>query len=295
MAPKVDAPPGGWTTEAAYRWCASAVERHYENFPVASRLLPREMRRGLSAVYAFSRGADDFADEAAYSEAERLGLLEAWEAELERCASTASAHPVFVALGDLIRSRGLELEPFRDLLSAFRQDCNQRRYESWEELFGYCRRSAEPVGRIVLALAGYQGEPWWGPSDAICTALQLANFWQDLKPDFDRGRIYVPQEELRRFGVEESELSAESASEALRRCLEECVARAGELFDKGEALFGLVDWPLAFHLRLVALGGRKVLEKIARQGYDTLSCRPVLGRSDWALIALRAARAWFRG
>jgi squalene synthase HpnC len=272
------------------------VEGHYENFPVISRLMPEEMRRGLPAVYAFARGADDFADEEAYDDSARLALLDAWEEELIRCpAEGAGRHPVFIALGDLIRERGMELGPFRELLEAFRLDCTRRRYGDWEEVFSYCRLSANPVGRILLELAGFKGEAYWGPSDSICTALQLANFWQDLRPDYGRGRIYIPTEELERFGVLESHLGAGAASPELKHCLEACVGRTGELFREGEALFSLVDRSLAFHLRLVVLGGRRVLEKIVRQGYDTLSKRPSLGRADGASIALRAAGSWLKG
>ncbi|MFQ6672818.1 MAG: squalene synthase HpnC [Candidatus Tectimicrobiota bacterium] len=267
------------------------VKRHYENFPVASRLLPAGLRRELTVVYAFARLADDFADEEAYDDETRLTLLKAWGAELDRCVSGRSEHPVFVALGDLLRRRALSPEPFHRLLRAFRLDCTQKRYPDWEALFAYCRCSANPVGHIVLALADYGGEPYEGPSDAICTALQLANFWQDVRSDLGRGRVYIPEVELRRFGVDEAALAAPSASPHLRGCLAACVGRTEELFDAGEALFAMVDRTLAFHLRLVLLGGRRVLEKIARQDYDVLGRRPTLGRLDWAWVLIQAARA----
>ena len=217
-----------------------------------------------------------------------------WGAELERCASGPSEHPVFVALGDILQRRDLSPEPFHHLLSAFRLDCTQKRYPDWEALLAYCRFSANPVGRILLTLAGFRGEQYEGPSDAICTALQLANFWQDVKPDLARDRIYIPGVELSRFGVDEAELAAPSAGPNLRRCIDACVARTGELFDEGEALPGMVGGGLSFHLRLVVLGGRRVLEKIVRQDYDVLARRPTLGRSDWTLLLLRAVWANLR-
>ena len=286
-APAVQPPPGGWNVEAAYQWCWGVLKRHYENFPVASRVLPSGLRRELAVVYAFARLADDFADEDTYEDEHRLALLEAWGAELDRCASGPSEHPVFVALGDLMRRRDIPLEPFHHLLVAFRLDCTQGRYPDWEALFAYCRFSANPVGRILLALAGFRGEQYEGPSDAICTALQLANFWQDVKPDLARDRIYIPGVELSRFGVDEAELAAPSAGANFKRCLAACVARTEDLFENGEALLAMVDRSVALHLRLVVLGGRRVLEKIDRQGYDVLARRPTLGRADWARLVLR--------
>jgi squalene synthase HpnC len=250
--------------------------------------LPSGLRRELAVVYAFARLADDFADEDTYDDGNRLALLETWGAELDRCTSGPSEHPVFVALGDLVRRRDISLDPFHHLLAAFRLDCTQGRYPDWDALFAYCRFSANPVGRILLELAGYRGDRYHGPSDAICTALQLANFWQDVRPDLARGRIYIPEVELRRFGVAASELAASSASPNLSRCLAACVERTEELFDSGEPLLAMVDRSVALHLRLVVLGGRRVLEKIARQGYDVLARRPTLGRADWARLALRA-------
>jgi phytoene synthase len=284
-------PPGGWSLEEAYRWCGNLARRHYENFPVASLLLPRDLRKELAAVYAFARGADDFADEGQWDQSSRLALLDAWQEELERCRDSSSSHPVFLALGDLLRRRNLGLEPFVHLLDAFRQDCTKKRYRDWEDLFAYCRLSANPVGRILLALAGYPGEHHARLSDAICTALQLTNFWQDVRSDFQRGRIYIPEAELERFGVSPGELSSSAASPRLKECLRVCVARTDELFLAGEPLLGMVKASLAFHLRLVVLGGRRILEKIARQDYDTLSRRPALGRGDWALLLVRAAWA----
>ncbi len=292
--PPLEPPPGGWSVEASYLWCGDVVKRHYENFPVASRFLPSGLRRELAVVYAFARFADDFADEEAYEDEGRLALLDAWGAELDRCASGPSEHPVFVALGDILQRRDLSPEPFHHLLSAFRLDCTQKRYPDWEALLAYCRLSANPVGRIVLALAGYRGEPYTSSSDSVCTALQLANFWQDVRPDLARGRLYIPESELRRFGVDFSELAAPSAGPNLRRCIDACVARTGELFDEGEALPGMVGGGLSFHLRLVVLGGRRVLEKIVRQDYDVLARRPTLGRSDWTLLLLRAVWANLR-
>lgn len=292
------------TLEAAYLRCEEIARSHYENFPVVSRFLSGSARRALAAVYAFARGADDFADEGygpgGPSSAERLTALDAWERRLrEACglgqertarsnAMGQDAEPVFIALEDTVRRHDLDPGWLLELLSAFRQDVLVSRYGTREELLGYCRRSANPVGRIVLAVHGIRDEASTAASDSICTALQLANFWQDVSVDRTKDRIYLPREDRDRHGVREDDLDAAAASPALRRLILEETAWTRSFFEDGRRLIDDPPAGLGMHLRLIWLGGTRVLEMIEAAEGDVLAVRPKLGRSDIVRLVLRA-------
>ncbi len=273
--------------EGAYAFCESLVRSHYENFPVASRLLFGRARRAIAALYGFARLSDDFADEPEY-EGVRLERLEEWRRELAAVREDGvPGHPVFVALRDAVKKFALPLEPFEDLLSAFTQDVTKKRYESFAEVLDYCRRSANPVGRIVLMVHGYRDPELLRMSDAICTGLQLANFWQDMSVDLKKDRIYVPREDFERFGYSEGDMFRGAANEALRALTAFEVARARRLFAQGRALPSKLRWPLSWEIALTVRGGLAILDKIEAQGFITLGRRPALGKLDWLRALLR--------
>ena len=287
----------------AYDTCARIARDHYENFPVASVLLPRRMRPHVAAVYAFARAADDFADEGDLAPAARLEMLEGWGARLHACAAhdpsdSAGLQPcapsetdkIFLALGSTIRACRLPVSLFDDLLSAFRQDVTTTRYETWDDLFDYCRRSANPVGRLVLAVAGVEDEALARSSDARCTALQLTNFWQDLASDWRRGRLYLPFEDCRREGADPADLDAGRLTPAWRSVLSRAGARTAALFEQGRAVCGGVHGRLGFELRLTWLGGRRILSRLKREDYDVFHRRPALGAPDVPALVWQAIR-----
>lgn len=286
---------------AAYASCARDAHTHYENFPVASRLVPRHMRHHVAAVYAFARAADDFADEGVRPVAERHRLLDGWLCRLRDASSRdlsapvrpidegepANTHAIFIALGATIREKRLPPEWFEDLLSAFRQDVTVTRYASWMDVMDYCRRSANPVGRLVLRIADYRDARLDGWSDAMCTALQLTNFWQDLKIDFDRGRVYVPEDEMRRHGAPLSDLASSTMTPAWTRVVAAAVARTRALFHDGLPLCDAVGGRLKYELRATWLGGTRILDRLQRAEYDMIHRRPSLGVADAPWFAWR--------
>ena len=281
--------------EAAYRECARMAAAHYENFPVASRMLSAKVRRHVAAVYAFARCADDFADlpgsdsdPGPGTEEERLARLDDWERRLEAAGEGRGEGSVFIALGDTIRAHDLPLQPFRDLIAAFRQDVTVRRYPEYADLLGYCRLSANPVGRIILLLHGVRGEDEMRASDAICTALQIANHLQDVKEDFLRGRIYLPRAELEAFGVAESELAGENAGASLRALMAFQINRTRALFAEGLPLIESMKGPLGREIRAIFRGGAAALESVERADYDVLKGSPRLNRRDKAACVLAA-------
>jgi squalene synthase HpnC len=284
--------------ERAYAACERLAREHYENFPVASRLLPAPMRPHVAAVYAFARGADDLADEGARSDAERLRLLDAWVAKLGAAVADPGAAPgdteeerlVFTAVAHSIAARGLPVSLFEDLVSAFSQDVTKRRYADWDEVLDYCRRSANPVGRLVLRIAGYDDPDLDRSSDALCTALQLTNFWQDLEGDWRRGRIYVPRDELEASGAREEDLERGALTPAWRAALERAAGRTRDLFGAGRAVCDGVGGRLGWELRLTWLGGARILERLARDGYDAFAHRPTLGWGDAPVLLWRLVR-----
>lgn len=282
----------------AYAACERLARRHYENFPVASRLLPRTMRPHVAAVYAFARIADDFADEGTRPAEERLAALDAWGRRLNGTTSRTDILPgdtdaIFAALGHTIDACGLPVSLFDDLLSAFRQDVTKRRYASWDEVLDYCRRSANPVGRIVLRIAGRSDDRLDASSDALCTALQLTNFWQDLERDCQKGRLYLPLDECAAAGANLADLAAHRLTPAWEAVLRRAAERTAALFDRGRLVCDAVPGRLRWELRLTWLGGRRILERLEREGFDVFRHRPTLGAADAPRLAWRAL-AWRR-
>jgi squalene synthase HpnC len=277
---------------AAYAACAQLARFHYENFPVASRLLPSRMRPHVAAIYAFARLADDMADEGTRPAAERLADLDAWGARLDAALrgevpDGPNAH-VFVAIRHTIDVCRLPPSLFHDLLSAFRQDVTVARYASWDALMDYCRRSANPVGRLVLRVAGTDGAEADAASDAVCTALQLTNFWQDLEIDWMKGRLYVPESIWRPAGAREADLSARRMTPEWRAALGEAAARTRPLFDAGRRVTDAVSGRLRWELRATWLGGTRILARLEAADFDVFAHRPRLTASDIPLICWRA-------
>jgi squalene synthase HpnC len=265
---------------------------HYENFPVASLLLPAQLRPAVATIYWFARTADDFADEGDLSAATRLAKLDGYRQELRNISDGRQTDaPLFVALAHVIRERGLPLQPFYDLLDAFAQDVVKHRYACEEELLDYCRRSANPVGRLMLHLFDAVQGPNVRWSDAICTALQLINFWQDIALDFARGRIYLPSEDMARFGVSERHIADRNVDDAWRALIGFEIARARTMLESGAPLARALGGRIGWEIRLIIQGGLRILERIERVGGDVFHRRPRLRTTDWILMLYRAARA----
>lgn len=285
----------------AYEACEALARSHYENFPVASRLLPSAMRPHVAAVYAFARVADDIADEGAAPAADRLARLRAWQDRLHGAAngSGGASAPVdregliVAALGHSIRTLDLPVSLFDDLLSAFGQDTMTPRYDSWSDVLDYCRRSANPIGRLVLRIAGYRDESLDRSSDAFCTALQLTNFWQDFGRDWRAGRLYVPREIWASCGAVEADLNGGRMTPAWMRAMARCIELTRPLFAGGRAVCDGVRGRLRLELRLTWLGGTRILERVERDESRLLDRRPTLGAADVPALVWRAAR-WTR-
>jgi phytoene synthase len=273
---------------SAYAHCERLARDHYENFPVASLLLPRDKRRNVAAIYAFARQADDFADEAPW-EGRRLELLADWRRRLDLAAAGAADHPVFIALADTLAKRRLPVALLHDLISAFERDVKVTSYESFDQLLGYCRLSANPVGRLLMHLFDQNEEALLLQSDSICTALQLANFWQDVGIDLDKGRCYIPREDLERFRCTQTELRRRTTSPGFIELMRFQVGRTRALFARGSGLPGQVGGRLGFELRLVLMGGQRVLDLIEAAGFDVFNRRPKLTTQDWGRLLVRAA------
>jgi squalene synthase HpnC len=264
---------------------------HYENFPVASILLPRRLVPAVEAIYAFARSADDIADEGDALPAERLAALAAYETALDAIErGKTPAEPMFRRLAEAMARHALPLEPLRDLLSAFRQDVVTTRYPDYATLLDYCRRSANPVGRLMLGLYGELEPARLRESDAVCSALQLINFWQDVAIDIDKGRIYLPQEDLARFQVKEEDIAQARTGPAWRALMRFEVERARALMLEGAPLAMRLPGRIGWELRLVVQGGLRILEAIERADYDVFRRRPRLQRHDWLVLLWRAAR-----
>lgn len=280
--------PAGTGLVEAEAFCRDVARRHYENFTVATRLVPPRLRQHFANVYAFARWSDDLADESP-SPAVAAAALAGWRREVEASFAGHPSHPVTIALCRTAREAGLGIEPFSDLLDAFEQDQHTTHYETREQLLDYCRRSANPVGRIVLGLEGCRDQRLLAMSDSICTGLQLVNFWQDIRRDRLAGRVYLPRDDMRRHGVVEGDLDGAPASPALRHLVAELVCWARECFTAGAPL--VTDAPplLRPAIAMFLGGGRAVADAIERIGFDTLSRRPTVGR--WTKFRL-AARAW---
>jgi hydroxysqualene synthase len=277
-----------YSPKQAYAWCRELAQNHYENFPVASRLLPRDMRDGVAAIYAFARRADDFADEGNSDQATRLAQLDDYAAQLERLP--AADDPVFIALADLIPRYKLPKQLFHDLLSAFRQDVTITRYENFAAVLDYCRRSANPVGRLLLHLHGATSEENLRQSDQICSALQLINFMQDLEQDYrENNRIYIPLDELARFGVSEADIAAQHSSATVVALIDFQLERIRKMMLEGAALGSRLHGRFGLEIRLIIEAGLLVTEKLSDHGGDIFS-RPRLAKKDYLKILWRALR-----
>lgn len=269
--------------EVYTKWLAHV---HYENFHVVSVLLPKHLHQDFYNVYAFCRWADDLGDEVGDTQ-ESLRLLDWWRGELHRMYAGEATHPVFVALRGTAQKHDLPVQPFDDLISAFIQDQTVTRYEDWAGVLDYCVYSANPVGRLVLMLCGYRDEQRFAWSDATCTALQLANFWQDVSVDLKKDRIYIPLSVIRKHGYSEGELWQGVENDAFLAVMQEVVAEARRLFHAGLPLIASVDRRLAFDLDLFSRGGLKILDKIEAQGYRVLHQRPKISKTERVALLLQ--------
>jgi phytoene synthase len=276
------------TVEEAFAHCEARVRSHYENFPVGL-FVPKAKRRYVHSLYAFARAADDFADERIY-EGMRQEKLDQWEARLHAAYEGHAEDPIFVALGETVRQLDIPKALLLDLLSAFRQDTVKSRYETWDELLDYCRRSANPVGRLVLLVFGYRDPELPPLSDAVCTGLQLANHWQDVAVDLRKDRIYIPRDLLKRFSVGEWDLNAGRVTDGFRGLMGELIARTRRLFEKGRPLCDRLGRDLRFEIRLTWLGGSGILDRIEAVGADVFHRRPRHALFDKLALAWRAWR-----
>jgi squalene synthase HpnC len=287
LPPEYRIPEQTPTLEQARAWCQHLAETHYENFHVASWFLPTRLRPHFHAIYAYCRVSDDLGDEVG-DPAAALALLDLWGEELDACYRGEARHPVFVALGETIRACDIPKEPFADLLVAFRQDQTVTRFATMDDVLGYCRYSANPVGRIVLYACGYRDDERFALSDKTCTGLQLANFWQDVRVDYMKGRVYLPKEDMDRFGVDEIHIAARSFTPQFRELMRSEVDYAAGLFRAGLPLVDMVDAELAVDLDLFSRGGLEILRAIERQKYNVLVSRPSISKPRKAALLLRA-------
>jgi squalene synthase HpnC len=278
------------TLDEARAWCRQLAETHYENFHVATWFLPKALRPHFHAIYAYCRVSDDLGDEVGNA-AVALALLEQWGEELDACYAGTMRHPVFVALAETIRACSIPKEPFADLLVAFRRDQVVTRYATMEEVLEYCHYSANPVGRLVLYACGEADEEKFRLSDATCSALQLANFWQDVREDWARGRVYLPQKDMEFYRVSDTIIGEGTATPEFRALIHFEVNYARDLFEQGLPLIGMVNRDLALDLDLFSRGGLEILRAIERREYDVLSARPAISKTIKASLALRAAAA----
>ena len=283
----------------AYEACQALAESHYENFPVASRLMPARLRPHVAAIYAFARTADDCADEPGREPGERLRLLDEWGRRLDGerfpdppsrdalrgAGESCPPDMIFSALADTRARFDLPAELFHDLLSAFKQDVVTTRYQSWAAVLDYCRRSANPVGRLILRLSGHRDDALDRASDAVCTALQLTNFWQDLAIDWLRGRLYVPEETWRAAGADPAMLDRRHMTAEWTAAMRACGERTRRLFDEGRPVCDGVGGRLRYELRATWLGGSRILDRLEAGNFNVFTSRPALGISDAIVIA----------
>ncbi|MGD0415971.1 MAG: squalene synthase HpnC [Terriglobales bacterium] len=292
LPPEYAIPDHAPSEAEAREYCRRLARSHYENFSVASWFLPEQQRQHFFNVYAYCRISDDLGDEVG-DRAASLELLDQWESELNACYdgdhTRGPRHPVFVALAETVRKFEIPKHEFADLLSAFRQDQSVSRYETFNDLLGYCRYSANPVGHLVLYLCGYRDSARQQLSDYTCTALQLANFWQDVSADFAKGRIYLPLEDLRRFGVSEAVIRDRENTSAFREMMKFEVERAREWFAQGLPLIASVERALALDIELFSRGGLEILKAIERQHYAVLGRRPAISKNRKLALVARAA------
>jgi len=281
-------PASAPTLAEAHEYCARLARTHYENFSVATWFLPKHLRQHFFNVYAYCRISDDLGDEVGDASA-ALALLDQWERELNACYQGTPKHPVFVALAETVRHFDIPKHEFSDLLIAFRQDQSVTRFETFNDVLGYCRYSANPVGHLVLYLCRYRDPERQQLSDFTCSALQLANFWQDVSVDYEKGRIYLPLEDFHRFGVNEEDVAQKRNTPAFCSMMKFEVERARDWFRQGLPLVGRVDRELAVDLDLFSRGGLEILNAIERQGYAVLGNRPAISKSRKLALVFRAA------
>jgi squalene synthase HpnC len=295
LPPEYAIPETPPSLEEARAYCERLARNHYENFSVATWFLPGKLRPHFCSIYAYCRISDDLGDEVGNPQ-HSLALLDQWEQELECCYAGCPRHPVFVALRPTILACGIPRNAFANLLTAFRQDQTVARYETFDALLGYCVNSANPVGRLVLYACGYSDAQRQQLSDFTCTALQLANFWQDVIVDYTKGRIYLPIEDLRRYAVSENDIAQRRITPAFQDLMRFEVERAREWFRRGRPLIEMVDRELAIDIELFTRGGEEILNCIERQNFDVLRARPAISKSrKLALVGGAAARAlWSR-
>jgi len=287
LPPEYAIPSVAPSLQESLAYCQRLARSHYENFSVATWFLPQRLRPHFYGIYAYCRISDDLGDEVGNPQ-HALQLLDIWEGELDACYAGRPRHPVFVALAETVRACDIPRQPFADLLTAFRQDQRLSRYETFEDVLGYCRYSANPVGRLVLYACGYGDPERQQLSDYTCTALQLANFWQDVAVDYGKGRIYLPLEDLQRFGVSETNIAERRATPQFLELMRFQVERAREWFHKGLPLAQKVDSELAIDIELFSRGGLAILDAIERQGYDVLRRRPVISKGRKLALVARA-------
>lgn len=293
LPPSYRIPAVAPTLEEARAYCKELAETHYENFHVTSWFLPKALRPHFHSIYAYCRISDDLGDEVG-DRSVALAMLDLWGRELDECYEGRAKHPVFVALAETIRACGIPKEPFADLLVAFRGDQTVKRFETMDEVLDYCRYSANPVGRLVLYACGEVSEENFRLSDATCSALQLANFWQDVRGDYqERDRVYIPQTDMRRFGVTDATIAAGIATAEFRELLRHEIEYTRRMFEAGLPLIGRVNRELALDLDLFSRGGVEILNAIERRDYDVLSARPAIGKATKLQLALRAITGKF--
>jgi len=288
LPPEYAIPDAAPSEAEAHEYCRRLARTHYENFSVASWFLPKRLQQHFFNVYAYCRISDDLGDEVGNASAS-LRLLDQWQAELNACYTGTPKHPVFVALSETVRACNIPKHEFSDLLTAFRQDQTTSRYGTFQDLLGYCKNSANPVGHLVLYVCGYGDVERQRLSDFTCTALQLANFWQDVSVDYAKGRIYLPLEDLRRFGVEESDIAAQRNTPQFLQMMKFEVERAREWFQQGLPLVGTVSRELAVDIELFSRGGQEILNAIERQGFAVLGRRPAIPKARKLALVARAA------
>lgn len=276
-----------WSEADAYAFCKTLTVSHYENFPVGSLLVPRRLRHHVHAIYAFARIADDFSDEAFY-EGQRLERLEDWDRQLTEAYNGNAEHPAFIALARTVDELDLPIDLFRRLLRAFTQDCTVRRFQNREEVLGYCRNSADPVGRLILLLFGYRDDELFHYSDCICTALQLTNFWQDVEIDLKKDRVYIPMDDMAEAGYPMDGLFARRYDERYFQVLRKQALWTWELFDEGYPLLERTTFPLSAELRFTWLGGTAILRRNAENRFNVFEKRPKLRKTDFLGLGLRS-------
>ncbi|MGA2668866.1 MAG: squalene synthase HpnC [Ignavibacteria bacterium] len=272
--------------KSSFEYCENIARSHYENFPVASKIIPQNKRKYIYTIYAFARQADDYADEPGFGNAnERLQLIDEWNRKLEDCFNSKTDEPIFLALSETVKDCRIHIKPLENLLKAFRQDVLKNRYESFTEVLSYCENSANPVGHLVLMVFGCEDDALFSYSDKICTALQLTNFWQDIKIDLSKNRIYLPNEDMSEFEYSEKELFEHIYNENFIKLMRFEVEKTDKLFVEGEKLLGLINdhavlRSLSGEIKLIINGGRLILKKIKAINYDVFNKRPVITGMD---------------